>query len=58
MPETPESKSVFQIGQFFAQLIQIPVRLVISINHQPSFFYLGALPYRVVANHALGNLAE
>jgi hypothetical protein len=40
VPEAPKPESIFQISQFFAQLVQVPVLLVVSIDKQPSIFYL------------------
>ena len=38
MPKAPQAEGVFQIGQLFAQLVQVPVLLRVAVDHQPGVF--------------------
>ena len=35
MAEAPEAEGVFQVGEFFAQLVQVPVLLGVAVDLQP-----------------------
>ena len=35
MPEAPEAEGVFEVGEFFAELVQIPVFLGVAVHLQP-----------------------
>ena len=41
MAEAPQPEGIFQVGQFLAQLVQVPVRLRVAVHDQPGLFDLG-----------------
>ena len=36
----PEPEGVFQVGEFFAQLVQVKVLFGVAVGDQPGLFYL------------------
>src|SRR5438445_13824013 len=38
MAEAPEAKRILEVGELLAELVQVPVRLRIAIDHEPCRF--------------------